>query len=131
MAGNLFPRVDTIPIHRNSTSIRDPEVSAATNRYAIGTKIKKDFDKTFYQGKIASDNGKWYKIKYNDGDEEELTHRQTTVIIEYNPISFTVDYSTALSAIMTDTENKSYITIQDLSRIQDIAFSVTHSVIGK
>ena len=39
--------------------------------------------------KIASDNGKWYKIKYNNGDEEELTHRQTTMIIEYNPISFT------------------------------------------
>ena len=32
VAGNLFPRVDTIPIHRNSTSIRDPGVNAATNR---------------------------------------------------------------------------------------------------
>ena len=97
VAGNLFPRVATIPIHRNSTSIRDPGVSAATNRYAVGTKIRKDFDGTFYRGKIASDNGKWYKIRYNDGDEEELTHRQTTLIIEYHPISFTAGYSTALS----------------------------------
>ena len=48
MTGNLFPRVDTIPIHRNSTSIRDPGVSAATNRYAVCNKIKKDFDGTFY-----------------------------------------------------------------------------------
>ena len=64
-------------------------MAEATNRYAIGTNIRKNFDGTFYRGKIASDNGKWYKIKYNDGDEEELTHRQTTMIIEYNPISFT------------------------------------------
>ena len=81
VTGNLFPRVEIIPIHRNSKSIRDPGVSSATNRYVVGTKIKKDFDGTFYQRKIASDNGKWYKIKYNNGDEEELTHRQTTLII--------------------------------------------------
>ena len=131
VAGNLFPRVDTILIHRNSTSIRDPGVSSATNRYAVCTKIKKDFDGTLYRGKVVSDNGKWYKIKYNNGDEEELTHRQTTLIIEYNLISFTVGYSTALSAIIVDTEKKINIMLHDLSRKQDIAFSVTHPVTGK
>ena len=76
-----------------------------------------------------SDNEKWYKIRYNDGDEEELTHRQTTLIIEYNPISFTAGYGPALSAIMKDTEKKSNIAFQDLSMI--IAFFVTHPVTGK
>ena len=75
VAGTLFPRVEKVQVHRNSTSIRQPGVNEATNRYAIGTNIRKNFDGTFYRGKIASDNGKWYKIKHNDGDEEELTHR--------------------------------------------------------
>ena len=78
VAGNLFPRVDTIPIYKNSTSLRQPGVREATNRYDIGTNIRKNFDDTFYPGKIISDNGKWYKIRYKDGDgdeeEEELTH---------------------------------------------------------
>ena len=72
VAGNSVPRVDTI---------HQPGVNEATNRYAIGTNIRKNFDGTFYRWKIASNNGKWYKIKYNDGDEEELIHRQTTMII--------------------------------------------------
>ena len=48
VAGNLFPRVETTPIHRNSTSLRQPGVNEATNRYAIGTSIRKNFDGTFY-----------------------------------------------------------------------------------
>ena len=103
VAGTLFPRVDTIPVHNNSTLIRQPGVSKATNRYAIGTNIKK-FDGTFYCRKITSDIGKWYKIRYNDGNEEELTHRQTTLIIKYNPILFTAGFGLALSAILLDTE---------------------------
>ena len=41
VAGNLFPRVDTIPIHKNSMSLRQPGVREATHRYAIGTNIRK------------------------------------------------------------------------------------------
>ena len=66
VTGNLFSRVDTIIIHKNSTSLRQPGVREATNRYDIGTNIRKNFDGTFYLGKIISNNGKWYKIKYND-----------------------------------------------------------------
>ena len=122
VAGNSVPRVE---------NIRQPGVAEATNRYAIGTNIRKNFDGTFYRGKIASDNGKWYKIKYNDGDEEELTHRQTTMIIEYNPISFTAGYGAALSAIINRAEVETNISLAELSMIQDIAFSVQHPITGK
>ena len=122
MAGNSVPRVDTI---------RQPGVNEATNRYVIGTNIRKNFDRTFYREKIASDNGKWYKIKYNDGDKKELTHCQTTMIIKYNPISFTAGYGAALSAIINKTEIQTNIALKDLSQIQDIAFSVQHPITGK
>ena len=131
VAGNLFPRVGTIPIHRNSTSLRQPGVREATNRYAIGTNTRKNFDGTFYWGKIISDNGKWYKIKYNDGDEKEVTYWQTTLTIEYNPISFTTGYDVALSTIFNKTETQTNIALKDLSQIQDIVFSVQHPITGK
>ena len=68
--------------------------------------LTKKFDGSFYHGKSASDNEKCYKIRYNDGNKEELTHRQTTLIVEYNPISFTVGFGPALSEIFHDTEKK-------------------------
>ena len=131
VAGTLFPRVDTVQIHKNSTSLRQPGIREATNRYSIGTNIRKNFGGTFYCGKIIFDNGKWYKIKYNDGDEEELTHRQTTLIIEYNPISFTAGYGPALLVIINKTETLSNIAFKVLSMIQDITFSVQHPITGK
>ena len=61
VAGTLFPRVETILIHKNSISLHtalwQPRVREATNRYAIGTNIN------FYCGNIISDNRKGYKIK--------------------------------------------------------------------
>ena len=103
----------------------------ARNCYAIGTKIKKDSNRIFYHGKIVSDNGKWYKIRYNDDYEEELTHRKTTLIIEYSPISFTEGFGPALSAILCKTIKLSNISFKDISMIQHIVFSVTHLVTGK
>ena len=123
--------MDTIPIHKNNTSIQQPGVSKATNSYAIGTNIKKKFNGTFYCRKVASDNGKWNNIQYDEGNEEETTQRQDKLIIEYNPILFTAGFSPALSPILFDTEKKSNITFKGLSMIQDIAFSVTHPVTGR
>ena len=120
-----------ILIHKNSTSLRQPGVNKATNRYAIGTNIKKGFDGTFYPGKIVSNNKKWYKIRYNNGNEEELTHRQTTLTIKYNLTSFTAGFSPDLSAIICKIKKLSKIAFKDLSMIQDIVFSVTHPVTGK
>ena len=131
VARTLFSRVGTVQIHKNSTSLRQPGLREATNRYYIGTNIRKNFDSTFYCRKIISNNSKWYKIKYNDGDEEELTHRQTTLIIEYNPISFKAGFGPALLAIINKTETLSNIAFKDLSMIQDIAFSVQYLITGK
>ena len=131
MTGILFPRVDTVQIPKNSTSIRQPGVREATNRYSIGTNIRKNFNSTFYRGKTISDNGKWYEIIYNNGDEEELTHRQSTLIIENNPISFIAGYGPALSAIINKTETLSNIAFKDLSIIQDIVFSAQNPINGK
>ena len=131
LASTLFPRVDTVPIHKTSTSPRQPGVREATNRYSIGTNIRKKLWRTFYRGKIIYDNGKWYKIKYNDGDEEELTHQQTMLIIEYNLISFTAGYGLVLSEIINKKEMLSNIVFKDLSMIQDIAFSVQHPITGR
>ena len=127
MAATLFPRADTIPIHNNSILLRQLGVSEATNRYDIGTNIN-FFDGTFYHGKIASDNEKWYKIRYNNGNEEELTHKQTTLIIKYNQILFTASFGLALSSILLDTEKKSNIAFKGFSMIQDISSSVTYLV---
>ncbi|KAH7285991.1 hypothetical protein KP509_33G054500 [Ceratopteris richardii] len=50
------------------------ELSAGSGENLIGRKIKKDFGGQFYYGEIVHyDNGvKYYKVLYEDGDEEEL-----------------------------------------------------------
>ena len=42
--------------------------------YALGTKIRKDFDGTPYDGEVIAYDAraKYYKIRYEDGDEEEM-----------------------------------------------------------
>jgi len=42
--------------------------------YAIGTKIIKPFDGTPYNGKVVSydTNSKYYKVRYDDGDKEDM-----------------------------------------------------------
>ena len=53
------------------------------------------------------------------------------MIIEYNPISFTAGYGAAPSAIIDNAEVQTNIALTDLSRIQDIAFSVQHLITGQ
>lgn len=78
-----------------------PEVSNTTNQCATGTRMKiKNFEGIYYKGKIISDNEKWHNICYANGDQEEVTNTAATKIIAYSAISFTTDYSAALSAIL-------------------------------
>ena len=44
----------------------------------IGKTVVKLFDDVVYTGKIIGYDiaKKWYKVRYSDGDEEELTYRQ-------------------------------------------------------
>ena len=43
-----------------------------------GTKITKDFDGEIFSGRVVSyDKGaKWYRVRYEDGDEEELSVKE-------------------------------------------------------
>ena len=74
---------------------------------------------------------KWYKIRYNDGDQEELTHTQTTKVNAYIATAFTAGYGPALSAILRDIELQTNLAFKDLRDVQDVDFSVTHPITGK
>ena len=52
----------------------------------IGMKIKKKFNKTIYNGKVKSFDKKnrWFKIKYDDGDEEELDLKELKELLYNN-----------------------------------------------
>ena len=46
----------------------------ATPQYPIGTPIEKEFDGDMYQGTVIdyNENKGYYKIQYDNGDEEEM-----------------------------------------------------------
>jgi hypothetical protein len=43
-------------------------------QHEIGTKITKHWNGIPYEGTVTKNNGKYYKIQYEDNDEEELNH---------------------------------------------------------
>jgi hypothetical protein len=47
-----------------------------TEQHSIGTKITKYWSGLPCKGTVTSFNGKYHKIKYNDNDEEELSHSE-------------------------------------------------------
>ena len=74
-------------------------VSEARGRYKVGTIISKKFDGISYQGKIIKPyDGRYYRIEYEDGDEEDMTHSE---VRKYLPrIKTTAGYGAALEAIL-------------------------------
>lgn len=44
-------------------------------KFPIGTRLLKEFDGTVYQGEVVSYDAtrRWYMVKYEDGDQEEMT----------------------------------------------------------
>ena len=58
-----------------------PRVSEARGRYGAGTKIVKMFKGKPYRGAIKKFSHPWYRIEYEDGDEEDLTHNQVTKLV--------------------------------------------------
>ena len=54
------------------------KASAGDATYAIGTKIRKAFDGKPFDGEVVSYDAKakYYKIRYEDGDEEEMDAKQ-------------------------------------------------------
>ena len=61
---------------------RPPRVSEVRERYDVGTSLVKHFDGIPFTGKITSNSGRYYKVRYDDGDEEELNHREVTKHIQ-------------------------------------------------
>jgi hypothetical protein len=55
-----------------------------TREFAIGTSIEKQFDGTMYMGKVVAYDPKtdWYKIHYEDGDEEEVSTEELEKITQ-------------------------------------------------
>jgi hypothetical protein len=45
-------------------------------QHSIGTEITRYWNGLPYNGTVTSNNGKYYNIKYNDNDEEELNHSE-------------------------------------------------------
>ena len=122
-----LPRVNK----NTNNNINQPGVSNTTNQYAVGTRIKKNFDGTYYKGEITSDNGKWYHIYYGDGDQEEVTHTTATKTIAYSATLFTTGYGATLTSIINDTEQKTNLVFKDLHDALGLAFSICHPVTGK
>ena len=68
------PRVLTTP----PTLARTPLLHEARGRNSVGTEITKSWDGVPFHGTITEDNGRYYRVLYDDGDREQLTHREVT-----------------------------------------------------
>jgi hypothetical protein len=64
-----------------------PKKKAKFSAYAIGTKIIKLFDGEPYNGKVISydTKSKFYKVQYEDGDEEELESNEVKCYLTEEP----------------------------------------------
>jgi hypothetical protein len=49
-------------------------IEKKTRQHEIGTEIPKYWNGLPYKGTVTNNNGKYYKIQYDDNDEEELNH---------------------------------------------------------
>ena len=105
-------------------------ISEARGRYNVGTIISKKFEGISYQGQIIKPyDGRYYRIEYEDGDEEDMTHSE---IKKYLPkIPYTAGYGAAMQAILQRNIVFNAIAIDSLREAQNRAFAVTHPVTGK
>jgi len=53
-------------------------------RFSIGTTITKYWSRVAYKGTVIGNTGKYYKIRYEDNDEEELNHNEVKRYMEKN-----------------------------------------------
>lgn len=71
------------PIIRQSKK-RSPTTNIE-NDELIGSKIQKIFDGKLYNGKVTRKNRQYYKVRYTDGDEEEMDRKEVTQHLVKNP----------------------------------------------
>jgi hypothetical protein len=58
--------------------------TATKEKHSIGTRITKYWKGKPYKGTVTNNKDKYYKIKYDDNDEEELNHTEVTRYMEEN-----------------------------------------------
>ena len=115
---------------KSEASSRRVSIDEARGRYKVGTIISKKFDGIAYKGKIIKPyDGRYYKIEYDDGDEEERTHSE---VKKYLPgIHYTEGWGAALQAICIQNTAINAIALDSLHEAQNKAFAVTHPITGK
>ena len=128
---NNSPRVRSDKPAPRVAKATSPRVSVVQSRYSIGTKISKAFDGNGiqYSGKVIKDNGRYYRIKYEDGDEEDMTHIELQKHIPKIP--YTGGYGNALQAILKNNYNINKIILDNLRECENYVNAVTHPVTGK
>lgn len=116
----------------NNSNDRSPRVAEVRGRYDVGTTLTKSWDGIPYTGKIISDNGRWYKIKYDDDDEEQLTHREVTKYVQQaNKVTYTDGWSNAYKGLVQDEEYRFQQAFNEVREFEDKAYSITHPETGK
>ena len=78
----IYPLLYTSLMLQERSIDRDQENGRP--EFEIGTSIEKQFDRTMYVGTVVAYDPKtdWYKICYEDGDEEEVTTKELETIIQ-------------------------------------------------
>ena len=119
-----------VPKNNKEAPSQRVSIDEARGRYKVGTIISKKFDGIAYKGKIIKPfDGQYYKIEYEDGDEEEMTHSK---VRKHLPgIQYTGGWGAALQAICRQTTEINSIALESLHEAQNVAFAVTHPVTGK
>ncbi len=109
-----------------------PRVAEIRGRYNIGTPIIKKFNGIPYNGNVVSDNGRWYKIKYEDDDEEELTHREmTTYVQQANKVTLANGWRNAYFGLVQQEQDKAQREFDEMKDFENTAYSITDPESGK
>ena len=111
---------------------RPPRVSEVRGRYDVGTSLTKHWDGIPYTGKITSNSGRYYKVKYDDEDEEELSHREVTKHIQQaNCVTYTDGWTNAYKGLIQEEDYRFHQAFNAVRDFEDKAFSITHPTTGK
>jgi hypothetical protein len=77
--------LNTICMNDNENTIYNiKEMKGERIKHSIGTKITKYWSGVPYIGKVISSIEKYYRVQYEDGDEEELNHGEVTKYMRKN-----------------------------------------------
>lgn len=81
---------------------------------------------------MVSDNGRWYKIRYNDGDEEELTHREVTKFVNHtNRAAFVCGWTIACNNLVRKEQEKYQQVFSNIKDMEHKAYAITDPKMGK